>query len=504
MLAACDTGPLLDLSPPEHCWNLSRVNPWIPFDSLVTGLASDNRAGLRMEWLVPPHNRSAPPWPYRRPLDRNDLMPPPVTLADVAIGMSISASTVTLPSHRCAGAAPALLTVQDEDQMADAACSVNKRAPPECMNGLACARATWMRAAPQLEVLLLVDCAPLCAARAAQANATGDSLPEECRGDPKLRQPCTLCEPQSYDGFPRPEWLRPREGVAKVHFYCYYGPRLSVQTLMYGMDLKVRTLLRALVTTLAHKRFYLKLDTDAMLQPRNLLRFLAYLGAHVHPSMPLYFGTSGTTHWIPSCYNINNSVSCHTFRFGTSKATRNVRGNKASAQPLRESKAYARLFRRMQGTVQPHAATLAPSVRYAAGGAYGLSNAALLALNRSDCIKHVHELECDSGPCLRSSIHRAEDANVGLCMHLLSVRLIEHQCFMESSLSGHRYEDERLLWSLLTNVQMMGSTPPRSIKETACRTPITMHPLKHTFLFRDWWRLLEGRAGSMLPVAARS
>ena len=55
---------------------------------------------------------------------------------------------------------------------------------------------------------------------------------------------------------------------------------------------KTAALLTTLYTMLPRKRFYLKLDVDAMLRPANLLRFLSFLDREVHPESPVYFGAA--------------------------------------------------------------------------------------------------------------------------------------------------------------------------------------------------------------------
>ena len=448
-----------------------------------------------------PRNSTPAPWLHRRP---QTTPPRPVTLSDVAVGMSVSASQM---QDQCGAYA-----WMGDNKAIERACT-----DASCQNILACARASWMVAAPQLEVLLLVDCHPLCAARIADVNATGDtsqkaSIPEDC-----LASPCSPdCGPKRYDGFPHPPWLRPsRKHLAKLHFRCYYGRALSQRRMLFGMQIKTRTLFTALLNDLGHKRFFLKLDTDAMLQPANLLRFLSLLGAHVHPASPLYFGTSFTSPWIEECYYARDhhgfvaptdvDGECHTFRFNQGVKTKaaNASRHYLREKPLRESQSFRRLLAEVQPDKAVQARLQGASVHYAAGGSYGISKPALLALNERDLLKHLGKLSCDGRPCTRGTIHKAEDAGFGLCMHLLAVTLIEYPCFMESKFSQSRQTDERRLQVLLHDLQT--ATPERMSKwrrEQACQAPITLHPLKHGYHYMSWWRLLGERNGSMLPLEA--
>ena len=84
----------------------------------------------------------------------------------------------------------------------------------------------------------------------------------------------------------------------------------------------------------------------------------------------------------------------------------------------READAYGRLDRQ----------TL--SVTYGTGGAYGFSRPAAELLVDSQCMVRLGEVRCHR--CARNmrgktqtwSMHHLEDTNVGLCMHLLNVRLL--------------------------------------------------------------------------------
>ena len=87
-------------------------------------------------------------------------------------------------------------------------------------------------------------------------------------------------------------------------------------------------------------------------------------------------------------------------------------------------------------------------------------------------------------------MHWAEDANVGLCMHLLSVRLIEHECFVQSRLiRGEHQHLETLFHRMNGSHERWDATQWARI--VRCPRPITMHSIKLAKDQLAWWELLD-------------
>lgn len=102
-------------------------------------------------------------------------------------------------------------------------------------------------------------------------------------------QPEEPAEPKGASATTLPLWLRSQS--LQPTAYCYHGRAQGADfaPYMYSKTAAMLRLLHALPST----RFYLKLDSDTLLVPSNLLRFVQFLGAHVLPTSPrLYFGSS--------------------------------------------------------------------------------------------------------------------------------------------------------------------------------------------------------------------
>ena len=227
-------------------------------------------------------------------------------------------------------------------------------------------------------------------------------------------------------------------------------------------------LFRAMLTQMPTKRFYLKVDADALLRPHNLLHFLGYLHLHVAPSSPLYFGSAF------GVYNVSRGVNdiARAFKFNRGGALEQRSGHdKTKATKvtvrLRDTEAFQAMAREVRrdafqafqavwdggGAARNEAASnevtrqVAPmqaaehaawlldrrtrAVTYAIGGAYGFNRHALMLLVRSGCMPRLGVLPCQA--CTRTvrsqPMHTHEDANVGVCMHILGARLLQCEAF---------------------------------------------------------------------------
>ena len=133
---------------------------------------------------------------------------------------------------------------------------------------VAAARRSWMvDAGPDLEVLLLVDC-----------DRDHDEAPQLA---------------------PPPE-LRAGDGaLPRLHLACYAplanvvnDSTVEVTAILNNFD-KFGALLAAMLRFMPRKKWYLKLDTDTVLVPENLLRFLSFFSANARQPTNLYFGDAG-------------------------------------------------------------------------------------------------------------------------------------------------------------------------------------------------------------------
>ena len=215
---------------------------------------------------------------------------PSLHYSDVAVGMNLAAEWVAPGGSELTGTTDEAL----------------------CLSGqlLACARRTWMAAAgPSLQVLGLVDCMRLCKRLAAHqrgANVSGRclaarslahrprSMVEEARGQAgghaggqARRSAVTAFDPF----FRRAHWLSPEwsaggadggadghgagGGVASLTFRCFWEGYSALAGRGGNSFRKTAALMGALLSEFPRKRFYLKVDADAVLRPRSLLSFLA-------------------------------------------------------------------------------------------------------------------------------------------------------------------------------------------------------------------------------------
>ena len=238
-----------------------------------------------------------------------------------------------------------------------------------------------------------------------------------------------------------PAWLAEQHAfnssaLRGVHWRCF--PRDDARQQLGQNYARLGVLLRAMRETLPQRDYYLKIDADTLVVPANLAHFLQQM-----PRRQLsYFGSTEV-----SSVGFDSEVRRRCAEFGACDALRGL---------LEPSEA------RLVGT----AGQAARMVRYAQGGAEGLSYDALTRVVRADCIRRVGELPCSTSLCL----HRAEDATLGVCMAALGVPLTRCSCFFA--------------WG------PCDCNNATSCVGRLCRRPITIHKIKRLPWFDLWWKML--------------
>ena len=440
----------------------------------------------------------------------------PLTFEDVGVGMSVAGSWVVQPSWEAAAALPTAPSAQILSTQALRAC--------EGGHLLGCARATWMADAPRIAVLLLADCAPLCSATAISAAENVTSTGASSRVQRSRTAGCANQQPihewprSTALRFRMPPWLmRPHQPALLAR--CYWGLSNRGGKQQAWSHRKTAVLLRELYEQLPSKRFYLKVDADALLRPASLLHFLSFLDVELPASAPLYFGSSYGTYGCKRLTDI-----CRSYQFNKGKGVgiaingsgghatwhASVTGGGAGLRDLLRDKAEWRALEReamsvgwrrgwshrwshrwsspnktstvegrhpsgnerrrfgldgrhelrdeqrlmissqgsVRGSVQGSVRGSVEGsdrvvdqldddpwwqlgVKYALGGTYGFSHAAIERIVRTDCMMRVGKIKCHS--CKRNvgtyGMHHHEDANVGLCAFLNRIKLIQCECF---------------------------------------------------------------------------
>jgi len=205
------------------------------------------------------------------------------------------------------------------------------------------------------------------------------------------------------------------------------------------------------------KRWYLKVDADAILRPQNLLQLLAFLEREATPptATPIYFGN----HWgAYNCTGALQSRFCRNVNFLTSPpncaAADSAAGGSAAAGSAAAGSAVdcgVSKGTRLRTTTQWQALQQAISaqggwrvekgshfVTYAAGGVYGMSALAAKRMVNTSCLTRVGSLPCQGCSYNVGGVpaHTHEDAAVGLCMHLCAAKLIQCHAFAVHSPPG--------------------------------------------------------------------
>lgn len=282
------------------------------------------------------------------------------------------------------------------------------------------ARSTWMPLAPQLGLLLL-----------------------------------SSCEPGDDGAASTPDWLRGQQlagGGPTVRWKCYVG----LDRLGQSLWRKTAALLQSLSDEFPQREFYLKMDSDAMMFPRPLLRFFEYLRSNSPLDAPLYFGNNRISQRAKFC----SAPHC-----------------------LLRSPAWLELTRNESSVIDQAAATArqheAPS--YAQGGFYGFNRVALSALTRGRCLEGVAAAVAAYKP----GLHLFEDEAVGLCMHLRRVPLLTCSCFYD--------------WGPC-DIRQPSSCRADTNKTQICRLPLSVHKLKQVSWYDGWWSFIDGREQAALAA----
>lgn len=303
------------------------------------------------------------------------------------------------------------------------------------------ARRTWMPQATGLELLLMASCSPASA--------------DDARVAP-------------------PEWFESRPSLPATTWHCFRGrDRLGV-----SLWRKTAALLATLLRIFPAKRIYLKIDSDTMLMPHALLRFLQALHAATPRSQPLYFGSNriaskrrfcggrlcllGSRHWRELEQRVADNQTAHAAR-------RRAVGNHAA--PLRLAARSAE-----EGCESAEAS-------YAQGGAYGFDRRALSLLASDSCLERVGAAVAHHDGVAVPDLF--EDEAVGLCMRLHRVRLVTCGCFYD--------------WGPC-NIHATDSCAADTNASRLCHLPLTVHKLRQTSWFDGWWRLLAAREPAALAA----
>ena len=343
---------------------------------------------------------------------------------------------------------------------------------------------------PSLQVLLLADCADeeFNGKRRAGKDSRGANL------HPLVHTPFKQ-SPAS--------WLQSGPSSPQLDLRCHHAHYGGI-----GWSfLKTAVLLKALADRMPNKTYYLKMDADALLRPTNLMRFLSFLRLRVDPESPIYFGSALGTY---DCATRASDV-CRSFTFN--KGYHGVRRKRSGALTvrLRETNSWNKLQRQMLTKEEGRHANRS-AVKYALGGTYGMSGLALRRLVASDCMRRLAGIRCTkcTGSVMHSAMHTHEDANLGLCMHLHRIPLLQCPCFHLMSLVPHPSKGQFDRTWVPRQALCRAASPltvhkvkhafrdgmPESMREDQlCKHPIVVHPIHEPSHFLCMWRALEVRDG---------
>ena len=276
-------------------------------------------------------------------------------------------------------------------------------------------------AGPRLEILLLADCA---------------------RGE------ATPAPPPSLDAG--------NGALPRLHIACYRpiadvvgNATVEVTAILNNFD-KFGVLLSAMLATMPNKAWYLKLDTDAVVVPANLLRFLSFFSMNAAAPTNLYFGDAGE---LPQRSNAPEDWAMYRIH-GRSKDDLFKRpGWKALVDEYFERKE------------KPNSEKA--TVAYVQGGLEGFSGDALGALVSRNCVARVGAIPCDRSR-KKHCINKPEDATVGLCAHLHKIALVDCQPCFQNIISS----PTPVAW--VRDELAKAGTPDARF----CRRPISVHAVK--------------------------
>lgn len=353
------------------------------------------------------------------------------------------------------------------------------------------AQSTWMLQAPELELLFMTSCEAALAAHDRDEDQPAPSWWEVAkqRLQQRLQQPTAPALP-------------------KIQWRCYGGP----ETLGKSLWRKTGALLATLYARFPQKSFYLKLDSDTMVFPRALLRFLQALHSNNPRARPLYFGSNriaSKTYFRQDRHGL--------FLSDPWKALEGLRGE-ASASPLSEHRPLSAGRRRKaqgggvaESPMWPNhkGVCQSPNVSYAQGGAYGFSQSALRALvgtqmrgalvgtHRGGAVAGTTQDTREPGTSCLEAVAAAvaqyrgndtpllfEDEAVGLCMYLHRVRLVTCRCFYD--------------WGPCDIANPMRECKVNTKESKLCRLPLTVHKLRKLEWYDGWWAFLAPREARAL------
>ena len=233
---------------------------------------------------------------------------------------------------------------------------------------------------------------------------------------------------------------RDASALPTLHWQCFHGKdRLGV-----SLWRKTAALLASLHAHLPAKRFYLKIDSDTLLLPNSLIRFLHSLNA-VQPQpplrrTPLYFGSNRISSKRLFCPGRGCLLQSRTWRqlelaiappngHANDTKTTTAKATTAKATTMRRRSTASLAFSSSPSSVA--AASAQPScgsdvASYAQGGAYGFDRAALDLLVADRCMELAANAARAHNP---KEPLLFEDETVGLYMRLRKVRLLTCACF---------------------------------------------------------------------------
>mmetsp|Transcript_53681 Transcript_53681/g.117077 ORF Transcript_53681/g.117077 Transcript_53681/m.117077 type:complete len:388 (-) Transcript_53681:302-1465(-) len=227
---------------------------------------------------------------------------------------------------------------------------------------------TWMSTASGMAILLLADCT--------------------C--------PRTSCRNLNVTQ-PLPAWLG--GATADISVVCYY----SYQRYIANANSPKAQAVWDELLKLPPRKYYVKIDTDTLLEPSLLLRFINVVHQEVRPTLPqpslVYFGTDEYTasvsarHWAQQAWYANLS------------------------------EAIAAEIGKPSTTLQSHPRT--GRLNYAQGGVEGVSRHLLQLLGKTQCVRRVGE----AAPANVYPPPAVEDTSLGICAHFFRAPLISSPCF---------------------------------------------------------------------------
>lgn len=339
---------------------------------------------------------------------------------------------------------------------------------------LSAARKTWMAEplSAHLELIILMS---------------------DCANRPASTDVTTACAE------PNATWMHHAASTMrlhKVHWRCYWGD--SGQQRVHH---KLSILLRDLLTVLGRKRYYAKIETDTLLIPQNLLRFLTFLDENVGPDdVPLYFGSDVFRLHRPGASKRASQPAA------IEQLGPGCRSEAERRQALHDDRCVTRtaawdalVAREAWDADQARIARATEQITFAQGAFEGFSYSALRAVALDGCVQKVGNLPCvpaaQNGRApikgQHCGLHSTEDASLGLCMHLKQIRLLDCAAFVGIL--------PACWW-----VRMYGCAEDTPYSRVP-RYPISIHTRattkstidKSQDAYLKWWSVIKGRDATL-------